>query len=109
MFHSIGTALEEDLFELKKQSVPLIIILIVNQMKHLGNSILTLFKLVWVLLGSSILLVLQQRHYEFYQLVNGLRQAQVLIVFDYRFHDFERDSSLVLELHILHQGWVVIH
>ena len=109
MFHSIGTTLEEDLFELKKQRIPLIIILIVNQMKHFGNSILTLFKLIWVLLRSSILLVLQQRHDEFYQLVNGLWQAQELIVFDYRFHDFERYSSLVLELHILHQGWVVIH
>lgn len=83
MFHSIGTTLEEDLFELKKQSVPLIIILIVNQMKHFGNSILTLFKLIWVLLGSGVLLVLQQRHYKLYQLVNSLWQAQVLIVFDY--------------------------
>jgi len=83
MFHSVGTTLEEDLFELKKQSVPLIIILIVNQMKHFRNSILTLFKLVRVLLGSSVLLVLQQRHYKFYQLVNSLRQAQILIVFDY--------------------------
>ena len=82
-FHSVSSTFQKDLLELEEQSIPHIVIGVINQLKHLRHSVLSLVELIWIFLCTSIFLILKQRHDELYKLVNHLGFLQVIFVLDH--------------------------
>ena len=107
--HSFKASLHEDLFELQEECVPHVVVLRLNQMDQLCNRVLPFFKLVWVFFRGGILFVLQEGHDEFDQLVDGVCVGERMVILQDRLHNFKSDCSFVAELHVLHQGWVMVH
>jgi len=71
-FHSLLATFQENLLELEQQRVVYIAVRVLDQMHHLGYGILSFVELPGVLLAAAIFLVLQKRHDELDELVDGL-------------------------------------
>ena len=52
---------------------------------------------------------MQERHGELNELVDCLGRRDIFLILAHALDDFEGDSSLVLEFHILHERWVMVH
>ncbi len=79
-----------------------------EQMHQLGNSVLALFKFVWlffVLRGFAY----QQRHYEIHQLLASLSATYLLTLLYHGLHYLQRNLSSVLKFHVLHKFRIVGH
>lgn len=72
MLHPISSSFQEDFLDLHQQSEVHIVVLIINQVNHFGNSVLSFHELEWVLLCTGILVVCQKRLNEVNQLINSL-------------------------------------
>jgi len=79
-----------------------------DQMKDTCYTLLALFKFEG-LLSSSLLVVNQKRLDELKKLVDGASRLDDLVVLDDSFADAQGDCSLVLELHVVHKVWIVVH
>jgi len=108
VLHSVGASFHKNLLDFEQLCVVLIVVGVVNLVDHFSHGILALIELIWVLF-RSLFVVCQKGLDELNQLIDSLRGIQNNFVLDDHLNDLNGDSSLVLELHILHQRWVVVH
>jgi hypothetical protein len=72
MFHPVSSSFQEDFLDFHQQSEVHIVILIVNQVNHLANGVLSFLELEWVFLRIGILVVCQKWLNKVNQLINSL-------------------------------------